>query len=303
MTYKSKDQEVEQAATDTGIIFEDGKPRIPTPDWRENKPGVKDSDIYTEQTGYSEDTKLTWWSGRNVAGFTIGLMQVRANVPMMPGNVSNASTFPFPMLYRELQPHNTIDVMAMEPTEDFTDAIVDAANWFELQGVSAFTSNCGFFGTYQKAVSERVNIPFFSSALMQIPMVLQSIPRHKKVAVITANGALLSAVPAIENCGVSAEDKANRIVIEGCEDSPEFSSTVMMNARGYSPYKLEQEILEATLRATKNHDIGAVVFECTELSPHAVAIQNAVRLPVYDFTTMIKFMYSAAVRRPFTGHI
>jgi hypothetical protein len=45
------------------------------------------------------------------------------------------------------------------------------------------------------------------------------------------------------------------------------------------------------------------VFECTELSPHAVAIQNAVRLPVYDFTTMINYMYSACVRRDFTGHI
>ena len=297
------DSASQQTDGDTGILYEDGKPRIPTPDWRVNKPGVRDSDIYTEQTGYDEDTELTWWPGRNVAGFTIGLMHVRANVPMMPGNVSNATTFPFPMLYRELQPHNTIDVMAMEPTDDFTDAVVDIASWFELQGVSAITTNCGFFGTYQKVVSERVNVPFFSSSLMQLPMVLQSIPRNKKIAVITANGPLLKAVPAIENCGVSAEDKANRIVIEGCEESPEFSSTVMMNAPRYSPYKLEQEILEATLRATKNHDIGAIVFECTELSPHAVAIQNAVRLPVYDFTTMINYMYSAAVRRDFTGHI
>ena len=55
MTDKDKNQ------TDTGIIYEDGKPRIPTPDWRVNKPGVKDSDIYTEQTGYNADTELTWW--------------------------------------------------------------------------------------------------------------------------------------------------------------------------------------------------------------------------------------------------
>ena len=54
MTDKDKNQ------TDTGIIYEDGKPRIPTPDWRVNKPGVKDSDIYTEQTGYNADTELTW---------------------------------------------------------------------------------------------------------------------------------------------------------------------------------------------------------------------------------------------------
>jgi hypothetical protein len=42
MTDKDKNQ------TDTGIIYEDGKPRIPTPDWRANKPSVKNSDIYTE---------------------------------------------------------------------------------------------------------------------------------------------------------------------------------------------------------------------------------------------------------------
>lgn len=139
--HKSSGQDFQQTASDTGIIYEDGKPRIPTPDWRVNKPGVRDSDIYTEQTGYNEDTELTWWPGRNVGGVTIGLMQVRASVPMMPGNVSNATTFDFPLLYRELSPYNTIGVMAMEPTEDFTDAIVDAANWFELQGVSAFMGN------------------------------------------------------------------------------------------------------------------------------------------------------------------
>jgi hypothetical protein len=93
---KSSAEDSQKTAGDTGILYEDGKPRIPTPDWRVNKPGVRDSDIYTEQTGYDEDTELTWWPGRNVAGFTIGLMHVRANVPMMPGNVSNATDFSVP---------------------------------------------------------------------------------------------------------------------------------------------------------------------------------------------------------------
>lgn len=39
----NKDQGTQEAKTDTGILYEDGKPRIPTPDWRVNKPGVKDS--------------------------------------------------------------------------------------------------------------------------------------------------------------------------------------------------------------------------------------------------------------------
>ncbi len=53
----------------------------------------------------------------------------------------------------------------------------------------------------------------------------------------------------------------------------------------------------------ENDDIGAVLLECTELSPHAIAVQNAVRLPVWDYTTLTNWIYSGCVRRPFTGFI
>jgi hypothetical protein len=53
----------------------------------------------------------------------------------------------------------------------------------------------------------------------------------------------------------------------------------------------------------ENPDIGAILLECTELSPHAVAVQDAVRMPVWDYTTLTKWIYSGTVRRPFTGHI
>ena len=118
-----------------------------TPDWRTNKPGASDSALYTEKVGYDESDDLTWWVGRNVSGVTIGLVQFRANVPMMPGNMGNATTFDFPILYREMNADYIPDVMATEPTQNFTDAIVEAAEWLELQGVRAVMGNCGFFGS------------------------------------------------------------------------------------------------------------------------------------------------------------
>ena len=57
-----------------------------TPDWKTLKPGAHDSGNYAEQTGYGEES-LTWWPGRNVSGVTIGLIQFRANLAMMPGNM------------------------------------------------------------------------------------------------------------------------------------------------------------------------------------------------------------------------
>ncbi len=61
-------------------------PVIPTPDWKTLSRGETNSALYTEQSGLGEED-LTWWDGRNVAGVTIGLIQFRANLPMMPGSV------------------------------------------------------------------------------------------------------------------------------------------------------------------------------------------------------------------------
>jgi len=33
------------------------------------------------------------------------------------------------------------------------------------------------------------------------------------------------------------------------------------------------------------------------------AIQNAVRMPAYDFATFIDWIYSAVVRKPFAGYV
>ncbi len=277
--------------------------KLPTPDWRTLTPGKKDSDLYTEQSGYN-DVDVTGWDGRNVFGVTIGLVQMHVNLAMMPGNMGNATTFDFPILYRRMNAENVADVMANPPTQNFTDAIVEAAQWLELQGVRAIMGNFGFFGSYQNAVKARINVPFFSSSLMMLPMMVHSMPRNKKVGVITANGPNLIKTQAVENCGLSLEDKENRIVIMGCEGGQEFSSAIMANTGVYNPAKVEQEIVAvAKQMLQENDDIGAILLECTELSPHAVAVQNAVRMPVWDYTTLTKWIYSGCIRRPFTGHI
>jgi len=272
-----------------------------TPDWRTLKPGEHDSDLYTGSVGYEDDTALTWWDGRNVAGVTIGLIQFRANLPMMPGNMGNATTFDFPMLYREMDADNRYDIMADQPTESFTAASVEAAKWLELQGVRAIMGNCGFFGTYQKAIQSQIRTPFFSSSLMQLPMIVQSMPGDKKVGVITANGPVLKRCTAIENCGLSPQDKNDRILIEGCESGKAFKDVMELTGK-LNPKGLEKEIVAAVRRVMKKDpDIGAILLECTELSPHAVAVQEAVRLPVWDYTTLTNWIHSGAARQPFKG--
>jgi aspartate/glutamate racemase len=260
--------------------------------------------MYTEETGFDENNPdMTWWPGRNISGVTIGLVQVRANLPMMPGNMGNATTFDFPMLYREMNVDNVMDLMKPEMTKNFTDGIVEAAKWLELQGVSAIMGNCGFFAHYQNVVQDRIDTPFFSSSLMMLPMMVQSLPRNKKVGVLTANGPLLASGQAMENCGLSRELQASRVVIEGCEDDLEFAYAMSLDGK-LNANRFERDILEGIKRLLKkDKDIAMILLECTELPPHAVAVQKMVNMPVWDYTSLTNWIYSGCVRRPFVGHI
>ncbi|HEY0275734.1 MAG TPA: aspartate/glutamate racemase family protein, partial [Paenirhodobacter sp.] len=40
-------------------------------------------------------------------------------------------------------------------------------------------------------------------------------------------------------------------------------------------------------------DIGALVLECTNLAPHARALQQATGLPVFDSVTLVNWFHAA----------
>ena len=270
------------------------------------KPGKRESDFYMETTGYSAgNAKVTSWIGRNVAGVSVGILQLRAVLPMVPGHIANATTFDFPLLYREMLPENLYTIMALDPEADqgFLDEAVKACNWLELQGVRAIVGNCGFFGTFQNAIQERIDTPFFSSSLVQLPTILTCLPRSKKVGVVTANGPVLEEAPAIENCGVSAEDRKSRVIIAGAE-GPEFTKVLQQTGEPFDVQKLEEEIVAAARSIVDNNDdIGAMLLECTELAPAAYAVQNAVRVPVYDYSTLIRFVQDGSRARQYHGYM
>ena len=275
---------------------------VATIDWKTVEAGDRANDLYAPQEGFN-DTDVTWWPGRNFSGVTIGLLQFQANLPMIPGNMGNATTFDFPMAYREMNAANVYDVMSTTPIDRFTDAAVEACNWLEMQGVRAIIGNCGFWGHYQIAVQERIDTPFFSSSLMMLPMMVRCLPKNQKVGVITANGPLLSEGVAIENCGLSLDLMKERVVIEGCEDDLEFARAMAVKG-AYNPEKFEQDVLAGVTRLLKRDpDIGVILLECTELSPHAHAVQRLVNMPVWDYTSMTNWIYSGTVRRPFSGHV
>jgi len=256
-------------------------------------------DLYTETRGYG-DKDVTGWKGRRVYGATVGILQLPANIPMLPGDVGNPTTFTFPVLYELIPDIDPFWVLASEPHPEVLKGTIAACKRLELQGVQSIIGNCGFFANYQPEVAKAIAVPFFNGSLMQVPMLLASVGSEKKVGVMTANAKLLKAAPALKNCGVAAADM-DRVVIYGNEDGEQMNKVTGETGR-FNPKALERELVDLATKMVREHpDIGAVVLECTEFPPYAHAIQDAIRLSVWDFTTMANFMHAGAMRAPFTG--
>ena len=258
--------------------------------------------LYNEQRGYGDEDVVTGWNGRMIYGPTVGIIQLPANIPMMPGDVGNPTTFNFPVLYESIQEIDPMWILADKPHPVVMKKIIAACKRLTMQGVTTLIGNCGFFANYQPEVAASLDpgVQFFNGSLMQLPMLLTSVGANKKVGILTASKKLLMPSPAIKNSGVSDADK-KRLVVYGNEDGKQMNR-VTGEAGSYSPKKLEKELVDLAKKMVKeNPDVGAILLECTEFPPHASAIQNAVRLNVWDFTTMAEFMHAGAMRKPFTG--
>ena len=113
---------------------------------------------------------------------------------------------------------------------------------------------------------------------------------------ITADGPKLTQAPALENYG--ATDRS-RLVIAGAKNISEMKR-ILGTTGAYNPRNFELQLVDiAKKMMAKNPEIGVILLECTELPPHARAIQKALGMPVWGFPTIVNWIYNGVVQRSF----
>jgi len=228
-------------------------------------------------------------------GESIGILILDASYPCIPGNVGNASTFPFPVRYEKVE-GASIDRLLNRQDPDLALPFIDAAQRLCHDGVRAVTGACGFMALCQKEVAQSLAIPVFLSSLLQIPFIYQI--TGKKIGIITANSTCLRARHFI-SAGIP---ETLPTAIAGMENQPEFRDAILLEKGTLDSEQIQREVVEVADQMVQKHpDIGAIVLECSDLPPYAAAVQAAVNRPVFDFITMIQYVHSALVRRPFQG--
>lgn len=227
------------------------------------------------------------YGGFNTYGFDIGILMLDSIFPRIEGDVGNAKTWKYPVLYKKVA-GGTPKKVVMELTAEDIFPFIEAAKELERAGVKAITTSCGFLALFQKELSEAVNIPVFTSALLLVPMVKHMIG-SKKVGVLTASKGTLSDRH-LQSVGVEKED----CVIKGLEDKPNFTHFTVQNWTQVDVEACRRELKQATNEMLESDDsIGAVVLECTNMPPFSKDIQEVAGLPVFDIVSLTDMVYNS----------
>lgn len=243
------------------------------------------------------DVDIQMIKGQAVAGCALGILVLDLWYPYIPGNVANASTYNFPVLYHIIKGSTVPQILNGDPS--LLNLIVAGGQELERQGCRAIVGACGYFGHFQKEASQRLNVPSYLSSILQVPIMLRGLKPDQKVGIICGSAPHLKP-SLLKQCGV---EDLSRVVIVGAQDCAEFWN-IGGCAGHFISAKIEKELVDlAKELVSKNPDIGAILLECSDMPPYAWAIQNAVRLPVFDFPTLTTWIYNGVLRRPFAGFI
>src|SRR5215510_13166016 len=100
--------------------------------------------------------------GKAVYGARLGILMLEARFPRIPGDMGNAGTWPFPVLYKVVagaSPQRVVREQAAGLLPDF----ITAARELEALGAEGITTNCGFLSLYQKELAAAVSVPVATS--------------------------------------------------------------------------------------------------------------------------------------------
>jgi hypothetical protein len=233
--------------------------------------------------------------GKAVYGARLGILMLEARFPRIPGDMGNAGTWPFPVLYKVVRGATPRRVVA-EKARGLLDDFVAAAKELAALGADGITTNCGFLSLYQRELAAAVDVPVATSSLMQVRMIEPTLPAGKRVGVITVSAANLTP----QHLLAIGLDPSLPVV--GTDAGREFTRVMIANEPTMDVAAAEADILAAGRELLGSFpNIGAIVLECTNMVPYARALNELSGLPVYDIYSFMTWFHAGLAPRDF-GH-
>ena len=243
-------------------------------------------------------------------GMGLGVIILDEAYPGFPGDVRNASGYPFPIQY-EIVRGVDIEGLVWDPSkrDQCLAPIKEAARNLEKMGCRAIIAECGYFAYFQKEIAAAVNVPCFLSSLLQTSFAQQVIGPDKVVGLLVASKKNLTNAH-LEAVGIRIG--SNYVIESANEDGKviDFDKLWHKWAReeGEGPHAIyeraEEQFIKVASEFYQAHpNMGAMVLECTGYPPFARALQRRINIPLFSFGTLMDYAYSVVVHRDYYGHV
>jgi Asp/Glu/hydantoin racemase len=230
-----------------------------------------------------------------VHGVSIGVMMLDTGFQRLPGDIGYAPTFRFPVQYAVVR--GATPARIVKPKADgMLEMFKAAADDLIALGVDGITTSCGFLACLHQELAAHCSVPIATSSLLQIPLVQSMLPKGKRVGVLTANKAALTA-DHFRAVGVATD-----LPVVGMPPNGVFRFNNSTGQPRVDRDAQEAEVLGmAEELLTGNDNIGAIVCECTNLPPYSHAIERRFGVPVYDIITLVEWFHAGLKPRHYTA--
>jgi Asp/Glu/hydantoin racemase len=227
--------------------------------------------------------------GYHLYGFSVGILMLDTQFPRIPGDMGNATTFPFPVRYHRV-PGASPELVVRQESRALLPAFIEGAKSLVRDGVQAITTNCGFLAKFQRELAASVAVPVFTSSLLLVPMLHRMLSPGKAVGVLSVDAASLTSAD-FEGAGITADMP---MAVAGLETEREFTRVLLGNQLTLDVDAARREHIRVAQRLCAEHpEVGALVLECTNMPPYRADIQAATGLAVFDIVHLVQMVHTA----------
>ena len=231
---------------------------------------------------------------RPIHGTAIGIIVLDTGFRRIPGDIAHVGSWNFPVQFavaRNVRPQDVIEGDAEKVLDVFRRAIDELT----AIGVDGITTSCGYLSAVHRQLRAYSPVPFVSSSLQQIPMVLTMLPAGKTVGIVVSDRA------AMRDVHFTQVGAPTGLPIAELPEAGIIRCNMRTNSLDIDVEAQEDEVLGVVERLLQVHpDVGAIVSECANLPPYSAAVQRRFGLPVFDIVTLVTWMHGGLAPRSFS---
>lgn len=224
----------------------------------------------------------------NPTGFKLGVVMLKTGFPRLEGDIGNPATFPFPVLYREVESATVSSVVVADDIDaQVAQGILQASASLARAGASLIATSCGFLGGFQERLRDETGLPVISSSLVLLPYLRAIYGAGRPIGVLTFDSTRLSSR--------HFEPWHDRdLVIEGVERGRELHRVVSRDLPEMDRDLAEQDVVACAQRLIEREaKTAAILLECTNFSPYRERVAAVTGRPVYDLVQAVTWQAQA----------